>query len=231
MHTRPTSQIDEAAGLAYAAARGFGLVIASDAGRPVASPLPFVVEPANAARRLAFHVARGNRLAELAAQGGSWLLVVMGPDAYVSPDWYDSAEQVPTWLYETVHLSGAVRVMSDPQKRDHLDRLSATFEAWHAPKPPWTADKLTPARHAAFMQAIVAIEMTVEMVEMRPSRGPQHRRRVWDGVGASPGGRIVRPLASCPRVPSCFGISAKTSPSRRSARSLISAQSFCISKP
>jgi len=165
MYTRPTSQIDEAAGLAYAAARGFGLVIASDAGRPVASPLPFVVEPANAARRLAFHVARGNRLAELAAQGGSWLLVVMGPDAYVSPDWYASAEQVPTWLYETVHLSGAVRVMSDPQKRDHLDRLSATFEAWHAPKPPWTADKLTPARHAAFMQAIVAIEMTVEMVE------------------------------------------------------------------
>src|SRR5437588_1034502 len=67
MYTRPTSCIDEAAGLAYAAARGFGVVIASDARHPVASPLPFVIDQMDGKRHLAFHVACGNRLAELAA--------------------------------------------------------------------------------------------------------------------------------------------------------------------
>src|SRR5436305_5295564 len=165
MHTRPTSQIDEAAGLAYAAARGFGLVIASDAGRPVASPLPFVVEPANAVRRLAFHVARGNRLAELAAQGGSWLLVVMGPDAYVSPDWYASAEQVPTWLYETVHLSGPVRVIPGDHTQGHAERLSAKFEGWIDGKQPWLLDKVSDKRRDMLLKGIIAVEMTVETME------------------------------------------------------------------
>ena len=58
---------------------------------------------------MAFHVARGNPLAALADGTSHWLLAVNGADAYVSPDWYVSPDQVPTWLYQAVHLTGPVR--------------------------------------------------------------------------------------------------------------------------
>ena len=45
------------------------------------------------------------------------------------------------------------------------DRLAAKFEAWLAPKPPWTSAKVTPARRNALLQAIVAIEMDVATIE------------------------------------------------------------------
>jgi transcriptional regulator len=165
MYIPPAFRIDEAASLAFAAARGFGLVIACADGRMTASPLPFYIDQAAGGRWLAFHVARGNRLADLAASGGRWLVAVWGADAYVSPRWYKSPEQVPTWLYETVQLAGPVRVMSADEQRDHLDRLAAVFEAHQAPAPPWTIDLVTPGRREALMRAIVAIEMTVESVE------------------------------------------------------------------
>src|SRR5215470_7287068 len=165
MYIPPAFRIDEAASLSFAAARGFGLVIASAEGRITASPLPFYIDQAAGGRWLAFHVARGNRLADLAAHGGRWLVAVWGADAYVSPRWYASPDQVPTWLYETVQLAGPVRVMSAAEQREHLDRLSAAFEARQAPAPPWTPDLVTPGRREALMKAIVAIEMTVESVD------------------------------------------------------------------
>ncbi len=92
-------------------------------------------------------------------------LAVNGADAYVSPHWYASPDQVPTWLYQAVHLSGPVRTMTGQQLADHLDALSARFESWLAPKPPWTTSEVTAGRREAMMQAIVGLVMTVEEIE------------------------------------------------------------------
>ncbi len=166
MYVHPAFRIDRAQSLAFAAARGFGLVVACDSGQPAASPLPFQLDYANdGTPRLGFHVARNNPLAGLAAKGGNWLVAVMGADAYVSPDWYASHDQVPTWLYETVHLGGPVRVLGAHAQRAHLDALGEKFESWLAPKPQWTADKVAPGRRQALMKGIVGIEMMVETVE------------------------------------------------------------------
>ena len=129
--------------------------------------LPFHLMEANGRLpRVQFHVARPNPLAHLATKGGPWLIAVAGDDAYVSPHWYASAEQVPTWLYETVQLSGPVHVVPPTAHiRDHLDRLAAQFESGLTPKPPWTADGLSSQRRATLLESIVAIEMTVETVE------------------------------------------------------------------
>ena len=126
MYVHPAFKVHPAASLAFAAARGFGLVIACDGGRPVASHLPFrLIEQDGKVPKLEFHVARANPLGAIAEKGGTWLVAVQGHDAYVSPDWYASAEQVPTWLYEAVHLSGPVRVIPGDHTRRHTERLSA----------------------------------------------------------------------------------------------------------
>ena len=174
MFTRPFFEPDRAASLAFADARGFGTVCACDGGKPVASSLPYCLEYLNDGTPcVSFHVARGNALAGLAGGLSScnssikspWLLAVNGADAYVSPHWYASPDQVPTWLYQAVHLSGPVRVMTGQELSVHLDALSAKFESWLAPKPPWTAGEMTAGRREAMMQAIVGLVMTVEEIE------------------------------------------------------------------
>ena len=166
MYVHPAFKVHPAASLAFAAARGFGLVIACDGGRPVASPLPFrLIEADGKVPKLEFHVARANPLGAIAEKGGNWLVAVTGHDAYVSPDWYDSAEQVPTWLYETVQLSGPVRVIPGDHTRAHTEQLSAKFEGWLAPKTPWLLDKVSDRRREMLLTAIVAVEMTVETIE------------------------------------------------------------------
>jgi transcriptional regulator len=166
MYANPAFKVHPAVALAFAKARSFGLVVACEAGRPVASLLPFrLLERDGAVPRLQFHVARVNPLAKLAEKSGTWLVAVQGADAYVSPDWYASGDQVPTWLYEAVHLSGPVHVVPAAHTADHVAALSAQFEQWLTPKPPWNMGRLPPARRDMLLKAIVAIEMTVETVE------------------------------------------------------------------
>jgi transcriptional regulator len=166
MYAPPMFKSDRAAGLAFAQARGFATVCAFDGNKPIASPLPFYLDYADdGTPRAAFHVARGNPLIRLADGASCWMLAVNGADAYVSPDWYVSADQVPTWLYQTVHLSGTVRKLSDEELAMQIEALSAKFEQRLAPKPPWTSSKMTAGRLDAMKKAIVGLVMNVEEVE------------------------------------------------------------------
>jgi len=166
MYTPPFFKQDRAASLSFAEERGFGTVCAWNGTRPIASLLPFYLSHAgDGTAEVLFHLARHNPLIKFADGTTSWLLAVNGPDAYVSADWYVSPDQVPTWLYQSVHLTGTVRLLSDDELAVQIDTLSAKFENWLLPKKPWTSTKMTPARLEAMKKAIVGLVMTVEEVE------------------------------------------------------------------
>ncbi|RTE88671.1 FMN-binding negative transcriptional regulator [Bradyrhizobium sp. LVM 105] len=166
MYTPPFFKQDRAASLKFAEARGFGTMCAFDGSKPIASPLPFYLTyAADGTPQAAFHVARHNPLLKLAGSDASWLLAVNGPDAYVSPDWYVSPDQVPTWLYQSVHLSGPVRLLADDELSVQIDTLSDKFESWLLPKKPWTSGKMTAGRLETMKKAIVGLVMNVEEVE------------------------------------------------------------------
>jgi transcriptional regulator len=166
MYTPPMFQPDRAAMLAFAEARGFGTACAWDGNKPIASSLPFYLSfGADGTPQAMFHLARQNPLLKLADGVSSWLLAVNGPDAYVSADWYVSPDQVPTWLYQAVHLTGPVRMLSDDELTVQVDTLSAKFENWLLPKRPWTSAKMTAPRLEALKKAIVGLVMTVDEVE------------------------------------------------------------------
>jgi transcriptional regulator len=93
------------------------------------------------------------------------LLAVSGADAYVSPDWYVSPDQVPTWLYQVVHLTGTVRTLSDDELAEQIETLSAKFEDRLLPKKPWVSSKMTAGRLEAMKKAIVGMVMTVDGIE------------------------------------------------------------------
>jgi len=157
---------DRAASLAFAQTRGFGLACAWDGNKPIASSLPFYLTSADdGTPHAAFHVARHNPLIKLADGTTPWLLAVSGADAYVSPDWYVSPDQVPTWLYQVVHLTGTVRTLSDDELAEQIETLSAKFEDRLLPKKPWVSSKMTAGRLEAMKKAIVGMVMTVDQIE------------------------------------------------------------------
>ncbi|MDO6416909.1 FMN-binding negative transcriptional regulator [Sphingomonas sp. BIUV-7] len=129
----------------------FALIAVAVDGRVVTAqaPLAFAGDGAPV-----FHLARANPLVGH-LDGRPALATIVGEHSYISPDWYGSEDQVPTWNYRLVEIEGVVRRLDDAGLIDQLDRLSAAQEALLAPKPPWTRDKMNPARFAAMTKAIV----------------------------------------------------------------------------
>ena len=84
----------------------------------IATFLPFVFDPTVGERgALLGHVARNNDQWRRPAIGES-LVIVRGPDAYISPSWYATKAQhgrvVPTWNYVTAHVYGRLVVHDEP---------------------------------------------------------------------------------------------------------------------
>lgn len=196
MYVHPAFKTDEDSAWRYVEARGFGAVVAIDAGKPVGAHVPLMTLGEPAGGRIQFHVARLNPLHEIIAKAPSVLVTVWGPDAYISPDWYVSADQVPTWNYVSVHLSGTARVLPHEQALEHVEALSQRFEAWLAPKKPWSTTKMPARKLEAMLKAIVPIEIHVDSIEASWKLG-QHKstadqyevarmlewRGDWNGLG------------------------------------------------
>lgn len=140
------------------AQRGLAVIVGVDETGPVAAHAPVLL----AAGRLRFHLSTANRLAAALRARPCALAVVTGPDAYVSPDWYGTPDQVPTWNYLSVEAEGPVREIGRAGLIELLDDLAAHFEAPLAPKPAWTRHKMAPARFEAMLGAIIGYEMRVE---------------------------------------------------------------------
>ena len=127
-------------------------------GGPMVVHAPVVVHPPD---RIRFHVSRRNRAAE-SLDGARALLSCLGRDAYISPDWYGTDDQVPTWNYVAVEAEGPLRRLDEDELTGQLDALSESHEARLAPKPVWTRGKMSPGRFEAMLKAIAGFELTIE---------------------------------------------------------------------
>jgi transcriptional regulator len=144
--------------------RSFATVAAIVQGRVHFAYAPVVVDaepgPLGAVR---FHLARDNPLAELPA--AEMRLSFLGPDAYVSPDWYEEAGYVPTWNYIAVEASGHAQLLEDGELRRLLADLSAFHEERLRPKPPWTLDNIGEQRMAALLRGIRGFALKLDTLE------------------------------------------------------------------
>ena len=112
---------------------------------------------------LRFHVARTNA-ATNGMDGAQALLSSTGCDAYISPDWYETPNQVPTWNYVAVEVEGQLKRLNDEELVTQLDALSAVHEARLAPKRPWTRAKMQPGSFEAMTRGIVGFELGIDAV-------------------------------------------------------------------
>lgn len=116
---------------ALIAADPFVSVVTVDAdGAPFVSHLPVLYRRDGDAVLIEGHHARPNPQARHA---GPVLVIVHGPDAYISPGWYidkESAARVPTWNYAVAHLAGELEFFEDEAGlADLVARMSVRFES------------------------------------------------------------------------------------------------------
>jgi len=69
-----------------------------------------------------FHLAAANPHADVLTRRTAVAVIIRGPDAYISPTWYDY-EGVPTWDYAFVHAFGTSVPLAGDDLEDHLRHL------------------------------------------------------------------------------------------------------------
>ena len=147
---------------------------------PALAHAPVVVTGSD---RLRFHLSRGNRAAGMEPRRA--IVSCLGPDAYISPDWYGSPDQVPTWNYLAVEAEGPLRKLDEAELAQLLDDLSAAHEARLAPKPVWTRAKMSPGRFEAMLKAIIGFELRIEL--LRGTRKLGQTKKMDERVRAAAG--------------------------------------------
>ena len=165
---------------------GFGQLFVATPDGPRGAQVPVVWLDDDT---LGLHVARGNGITRH-LDGATGLFTALGPDGYISPDWYGlGPDQVPTWNYVAVELEGTMRRMSDEDLVAQLDQLSAEQEAKLAPKAPWTRDKMDPKLFGKMTTAIVGFRLEIAgwrgTLKLGQNKAEAARLSAADGVEAS----------------------------------------------
>jgi transcriptional regulator len=148
-----------------------------------ATTLPMLHDPA--AGTLSGHLARTNP--QWRDTVGDVLVIVRGPDAYVSPGWYASKAEhgrvVPTWDYVLAHVHGELVVHDDAGwLEQHVRRLTDAHEAGRAE--PWAVADAPERFAAGQLRAIVGVEVRIRRVEAKWKLSQNRPAADIDGVVA-----------------------------------------------
>jgi transcriptional regulator len=144
------------------------LVTQGDAG-PIVSHLPMLLDRTDGEKgALIGHLARGNPQWKASDLGKPALAIFLGPDAYISPNYYATKKTeprvVPTWNYVAIHVQGRLETFEDSDRLlDVVTRLTDEHErragtSWKATDAP--ADYLD-----KMLKAIVGVKIAIESIE------------------------------------------------------------------
>lgn len=176
---------------------GFGMVFAQTSDGPRVAHTPIVSTGDGAVQ---FHLARGNALTRYLV-GQEALVLINGPDAYVSPRWYADQNTVPTWDYVALELQGPVRKMGEEGLLAMLDAIAERHEERIAGER-WTRERVDPDKIAGLLRGIVGFEMEVRAwrptFKLSQNKAAEERAAIADALEAqgSPAlAALIRTLA------------------------------------
>src|SRR5690554_3730227 len=166
---------------------GFGLLVVADEGGIEANHVPFhlISENDGSPGQLQCHLARSNPVWQRLHDGARVLAVFQGPNAYVSPSWYETKAEtgrvVPTWNYVAVHANGKGSIFHDQAwLKEHLCQLTDLHESNR--ENPWSVDDAPSEFTSRLVKAIVGIEIQIEDLTGQVKASQNHPERNRTGV-------------------------------------------------
>ena len=182
----------------FARQRSFGILSVNSGDGPLLSHIPFHLSEDGT--RLEAHLVRSNPILRLLETPQKAVIAVSGPDAYISPDWYEVTDQVPTWNYVAVHLRGTLMRLEADELHGILDELSASMEERLLPKKPWTSAKMDQEIYEKMQRQIVPIAMDVTDIQgtwkLSQNKPDEVRLRAADGLEKSGFGAEIGEMVS-----------------------------------
>jgi transcriptional regulator len=167
-------------------------LVTHGSGGLYATPLPLFLDPSEGERGTLYgHVAKGNQHWKIDVQGDA-LAIFMGPDGYVSPQFYPSKQRdgkvVPTWNYTTVHAYGPIEFSEDPQRiLAIVTRLTNKHEG--ARSHPWHVTDAPPEYIQSQLKGIVGLRIPISRLEgklkLSQNRTPEDLAGAKSGLAAS----------------------------------------------
>ncbi|MDQ0642710.1 FMN-binding negative transcriptional regulator [Microbacterium murale] len=152
----------------------------------IASHYPILLDDEAEGIVLLSHVGRPDeRLHELG--GHEAMVIIYGPQGYVSPSWYGASPAVPTWNFAVAHLYGTPEILSDEENLQVLERLVEHFES-PLPEPYLMNRTLENADYAArIVHGTVGFRMRITRFEakdkMSQDKPAEVVSRVIDALG------------------------------------------------
>ena len=145
-------------------ANAFATIISAGAGgAPSATWIPFLVEGQPDRPVLHGHMARENPQWRDWHAATALVALFQGPHHYISPGWYGTEPNVPTWNYLAVQVRGRPRLLADVADVEAmLARLVDQFEAERAA--PWALASQPPAYRAGMASGVVAFELLIDEI-------------------------------------------------------------------
>ena len=150
----------------------FGTIITHNSDDYFATHLPFVIYHINGTIKLYSHFARANNHWQQTTIHPS-ILIFLGHHYYVSPQFYDTTEHVPTWNYTSVHIHAKGQVVEDEAKSFKLMRTliqnneDGFLSEW---------DKMSPEYRKNMIKRIVWIEFEVSKMMGKKKLSQKGRR-------------------------------------------------------
>ena len=159
----------------------FGLLFLPDGSL---TPLPMVADERNEV--LLGHLARANPASQV-PDGSEARVVWLGPHGYVSPTWYQVPhEQVPTWNYVLIEMTGTLWWSGAAETRRLLGELCARFEGAGGYSP----DSVDAGQMDAMLREIAGFRIDVRHVrpklKLSQNRSPEDWERVRKHFAEAP---------------------------------------------
>jgi transcriptional regulator len=171
---------------------GLATLVTLTAGGLIASHVPVLLDPDPAPYgTLLGHLARPNPQAKGAVAGTEALVIFQGPDAYITPSFYETKRQtgkvVPTWNYVAIHAYGPVAFFNDADRLlQVVTRLTDREEGKRAA--PWAVTDAPADFIDGMLRGIVGFSLPIARLEgkwkMSQNRPAEDRAGVVDGLVA-----------------------------------------------
>jgi transcriptional regulator len=157
---------------------GFATLVALDGERPVASHLLMEIVEDGENLFVNGHMSKANSLWKILEKNAEVLVIFQGPHTYISPTWYNHVN-VPTWNYQSVHIYGKPRVITE--HREVYGLLKRLIER-HEGNSHYRLETLPQDFVEKEMRGIVAFQIQVTRIDanykLSQNRDDENYRRI-----------------------------------------------------
>ena len=153
----------------------FGVIVSSDLN---ATHLPFILDKALGSENEQTHAEFGTLYSHFAKTNSHWqslsgkevVVIFNGPQAYISPTWYATPPNVPTWNYAAVHAYGTLEILGENENIRILEKTIEKFEPELLTDPTIITEQF----RGKLLSHIVSFKINIERIEGKQKLG-QHR--------------------------------------------------------